>query len=103
MVAIAVALSVPISQLRTVSVIKACCCPDPTNCHCPDHEKDSPSQPSMRSCHNTEDTVIAPQLPAFTAPVVAVAAVPVMVVAATDPARSDPHPAPPPNRPDAPS
>lgn len=102
-VAIVVALAVPVSQLRAISIVKACCCPDPANCHCPDHEKDSPSQPSMRACHNTEHAVMAPQLPAFTAPLVAVAAAPVIAIVATASPIPDPHPAPPPNRPDAPS
>jgi hypothetical protein len=102
-VAIAVALAVPVSQLRTISIVKACCCPDPANCHCPDHEKDSSSQPSLRACHNTELAVMAPQLPAFTAPIAAVAAAPATAIIAADPAIPDPHPAPPPTRPDAPS
>lgn len=37
-VALIVALAMPVSQLRTMSVVKACCCPDPSNCHCPDHD-----------------------------------------------------------------
>jgi hypothetical protein len=102
-VAIAVALSVPVSQLRTITVIKSCCCPDPTNCHCPDDSKDTSSQPSMRACHNTERAIMAPQLPAFTPPVIAVAAVPAIAVIAAAPPLPDPHPAPPPIRPDAPS
>jgi hypothetical protein len=102
-VAILVALAVPVSQFRSVSVIKACCCPDPDNCHCPDHEKASPSQPTIRACHNTEHAVIAPQLPAFTAPVVGAVAAPVVAVLAVDPSIAAPHPAPPPTRPDAPS
>jgi hypothetical protein len=103
MVAIIVALAVPMSQLRTVWVVKVCCCPDPTNCHCPDHKADPSSQPSMRACHNTERVMVAPELPAFRAPAVAAAPVPaaaVTVVAHSIPA---PHPAPPPIRPDAPS
>ena len=103
LVAIVVALSVPISQLRTVAVVTTCCCPDPSNCHCPDHQDDSPSQPSMRACHNTERAVIAPQLPGFTAPIIAVVAAPAVAIAAAAPSIPAPHPAPPPTRPDAPS
>jgi hypothetical protein len=102
-VAIIVALAVPVSQLRTISIVKACCCPDPSNCHCPDHQDDSPSQPSMRACHNTERAVIAPQLPAFTAPIIAVVAAPAVAIVAAAPSIPAPHPAPPPTRPDAPS
>lgn len=102
-VAILVALAVPVTQLRTVMIVKACCCPDPSNCHCPDHKADPSQQPSMRACHNTERAIVAPELPAFRAPPVAVALAPAV---ATAPAASPipaPHPAPPPTRPDAPS
>jgi hypothetical protein len=102
-VAILVALAVPGSQLRTISFVKECCCPDPTNCHCPDHKPDPSSQPSMRACHNTERAIVAPELPSFTAPVVAIAAVPAVVAVAVVAAVPAPHPAPPPARPDAPS
>lgn len=102
-VAIIVALAVPVSQLRTISIIKTCCCPDPTYCHCPDHKPDAPSQPSIRACHNTERVSVAPELPAFRAPVIALAVVPATAIIALDHAIAAPHPAPPPVRPDAPS
>jgi hypothetical protein len=102
-VAIVVAFAVPVSQLRTISIIKACCCPDPAQCHCPDHKADSSPQPSIRACHNTERAIVAPELPAFSAPVVAIAVVPAMAIIALDHAIAAPHPAPPPIRPDAPS
>jgi hypothetical protein len=102
-VAIVVALAVPVSQLRTVMVVKSCCCPDPTNCHCPDHKADSTPQPTMRACHNTERAIVAPQLPSFAAPAIVVADAPAVVAAALPPMLPAPHPAPPPSRPDAPS
>lgn len=102
-VAIVVVLSVPVSQLRTVSIVKTCCCPDPGDCHCPDHEADSSSQPSIRACHNTERAIAAPELPAFAAPAVARAVVPAVAIIAIDHVLPAPHPAPPPARPDAPS
>jgi len=102
-VAIVVALAVPVSQLRTISILKTCCCPDPTHCHCPDHKADAPSQPSIRACHNTERVVVAPELPAFRASVVAVEVVPVIAIVTLDHAIPAPHPAPPSIRPDAPS
>ncbi len=55
-VAIVVALSLPVSQLRTTSVITSCCCPDPDNCHCPDHEPDHGSQPTFNQCHKSAET-----------------------------------------------
>jgi hypothetical protein len=103
MVAVVVALAVPVSQLRTFAIIKSCCCPDPTNCHCPDHKTDPSQQPAMRACHNTQQTLVAPQLPAFAAPELADAPVPAAAIIALAPSIPDPHPAPPPIRPDAPS
>jgi hypothetical protein len=102
-VAIVVALAVPVTQLRTAWVAKVCCCPDPANCHCPDHKADPSSQPSLRACHNTERVMVAPQLPAFRAPAVVIALAPTAELAVVDHAIPAPHPAPPPIRPDAPS
>jgi hypothetical protein len=103
LVAIVCALAVPVTQLRTMSRITTCCCPDPSHCHCPDHEPDQPGTPSMRSCHRTSHDFVAPVLPAFTEPP-AIALAPaeraVTLVAAALPA---PHAAPIPARPDAPS
>jgi hypothetical protein len=101
-VAIVVALAVPVSQLRTVLVVKTCCCPDPDHCHCPVHS-DSSSDTTMRNCHNTERMVIAPEAPAFAAPVIALAPAPVAIVRTIAPAIPAPHQSPPPIRPDAPS
>ncbi|HEX7841109.1 MAG TPA: hypothetical protein VF469_26710 [Kofleriaceae bacterium] len=102
-VAILVALAVPVSQLRTVTIVKSCCCPDPSNCHCPDHKADSPQQPSMRACHNTERAIVSPELPAFRAPVIAIAQAPAVAIALVATPIAAPHPAPPPIRPAAPS
>jgi hypothetical protein len=102
-VAIALALFVPISQLHTVSTLIDCCCPDPDRCKCPDHDDDRPTQPMMRPCHKTSQEFVSPVLPAFvtprietTAPATTVARMPSFVHPA-------PHPAPPPARPAAPS
>jgi hypothetical protein len=102
-VAMLVALAVPVSQLRTVTIVKSCCCPDPSNCHCPDHKADPSQQPSMRACHNSERAIVAPELPAFRAPSLAAVAAPALAVVAVAPPIAAPHPAPPPTRPDAPS
>ncbi len=102
-VAIVVALAMPVSQLRTIAIIKSCCCPDPSHCHCPDHKADSSPQPSMRACHNTERTIVAPQLPACAEPVVTVAMAPAVVIIAHDRPVPAPHQAPPPICPAAPS
>ena len=102
-VAIVVALAVPVSQLRTISIVKTCCCPDPAHCHCPDQNADSSPQPSLRACHNTEQVIVAPELPAFRAPALASAIAPAVALVAIARAIPGPHPAPPPPRPDAPS
>jgi hypothetical protein len=67
-VAIVVAVTVPISQLRTVTVITSCCCPDPDHCSCPDHETDHGAQPTIKQCHKSADT-----FESATAPSVAIA------------------------------
>ena len=102
-VAIVVALSVPISQLRTVAVVTKCCCPDPSHCHCPDHKPDRSKDATLRACHRTQHEAVAPQLPAFTSPEVAIAIAPVRAVVAIAPLIAAPHPAPVSRRPDAPS
>jgi hypothetical protein len=103
LVAIVVAVAMPVSQLRTVSIVKECCCPDPAKCHCPDHELESSQQPSLRACHNTEEAVIAPQLPVFSVAVAALAVVPAITAAVVEHPLRSPHPPPLPRRPDAPS
>ena len=102
-VAIVVAIAVPVSQLRTISVIKECCCPDPADCHCPDHDASRPTQPTMRACHSTETAVVAPQLPVFHAPVISALVAPALVAIAVHGSIPAPHPAPAPARPAAPS
>ncbi|HEU4731608.1 MAG TPA: hypothetical protein VFT22_27120 [Kofleriaceae bacterium] len=102
-VAVLVALAVPVAQLQTRWVETTCCCPDPTHCHCPDHKAPVPGQPSMGACHRAEHTAVAPQLSAFAVPVVAIALAPVRAAVAIAVAIPAPHAAPPPIRPDAPS
>jgi hypothetical protein len=102
-VAIVVAVAVPGSQLRAVTIIQSCCCPDPTRCHCPDHEADPSGPPTIRPCHNTERELAGAQLPAFGPPAIAGAITPVIAVVALAHELPAPHPAPPPSRPDAPS
>lgn len=56
-VAIVVALAVPVSQLRLLAVVASCCCPDPDNCHCPDHTPDHGDQAKLKQCHRSADTI----------------------------------------------
>ena len=102
-VAIVVALAVPVSQLRTVSIVTSCCCPDPAQCHCPDHTPDHSTQPTMRTCHRTSHEVVSPGVPAFVAPVLAIASAPVREVRASHAPVAEPHAAPSLPRPDGPS
>ena len=102
-VALAVALAVPVSQLTTVSVVKTCCCPDPANCHCPDHQPDHGKQASLGACHQQQQLTMAPQLPSFTAPTIAIAQPVAHLVAPPVLALTEPHAPPAPKRPAAPS
>jgi hypothetical protein len=102
-VALLLALSVPVSQLRTVQIEQTCCCPNPAKCRCPDHRGDKPTQPELRACHQTTHTHIAPTLPAFAAPSATTVVAVAVTVAPRVFAHSAPHAAPPPIRPDAPS
>jgi hypothetical protein len=103
-VAIVVALAVPVSQLRTFAVQTSCCCPDPSHCHCPDHQ---PGQPgghgSMRACHKTSHEIVSPDAPAVAMPDVAIAAVSTRVAPRVAWVIAAPHAPPAPARPDAPS
>jgi hypothetical protein len=101
-VAIVVALAVPTSQLRTFTVVEQCCCPDPSNCHCP-HDADRSTQPSMRVCHKTQHEIVSPEAPAFAAPQVALVTSPARVIALAPAPIPAPHVAPVLARPDAPS
>jgi hypothetical protein len=102
-VAMVVALAIPVTQLRLVDIVKHCCCPDPDNCHCPPQKPDDSGQPAMRVCHDTSHAVISPEAPGFVAPLVAVVAPPARIAVAAPLALPTPHASPAPRRPDAPS
>jgi len=102
-VAIVVALAMPISQLRTVeTVAERCCCPDPAHCHCP-HSQDPSKEPQLRNCHRVAHDIVAPQLPSFSPPTVAFAQPAARIVELSVITPASPHPAPASRRPDAPS
>ncbi|CAN5899950.1 hypothetical protein BH11MYX3_BH11MYX3_11080 [soil metagenome] len=103
LVALLLVLSIPVSQLRTVSIETSCCCPDPTKCHCPVQEGGKPGQPELRACHQTTHANIAPTLPAFAAPAVTTVISVARTIVRPTFLHSAPHGAPPPARPDAPS
>lgn len=104
LVAIVVALAVPVSQLRTVTTVREpCCCPDPAHCHCPSHSPDPTGEPQLKNCHKVSHDVVAPQLPAFASPAIADAPRQAQVVAIAVSSIPAPHAAPASRRPDAPS
>lgn len=102
-VAIALAIIVPVAQLHTVSNTTECCCPDPDRCQCPDHKPDDATAPMMKACHKTSQDVVAPVLPAFVAPAVEVASAPREIAVAAVFPLAAPHPAPALQRPRGPS
>jgi hypothetical protein len=102
-VAVVCALAVPVSQLRTITVVAKCCCPDPSNCHCPDHKPDRSGCPAMRACHRWSHEVVAPEAPSFTPEQVAIAIAPIRATAAVLAAPHGPKAAPSPDEPYGPS
>ncbi len=103
-VAIVVALAMPVSQLRTVETVSAkCCCPEPAHCHCPPQSPDPTKAPQLQSCHRVSHDVVASQLPVFSAPELAIAQPELIAIAQPVLEPVAPHPAPALHRPDAPS
>ena len=102
-VALLLALTVPVSQLRTVMIEKTCCCPDPASCHCPDGGDGKSDQPQLEACHQDVQAHVAPVLPAFTAPITAATPVAPVGAAAFVHVLPTPHAPPPPPRPAGPS
>lgn len=102
-VAIVLAVFVPVAQLQLVAEAPPCCCPNPKACKCPDHHNGESGQSSMRACKQVPDAVLQAQLPVFVEPAVEIDLAPARIVAEPQVALADPHPAPTPPRPDAPS
>lgn len=56
LVALLVTAASPIVRLVQASARVTCCCPDPTTCHCPDHQKsERDGQDRMKACRGTTD------------------------------------------------
>jgi hypothetical protein len=102
-VACVCALAVPVSQLRTYAAVTTCCCPDPAHCHCPDHQAGHSKDSQLRACHRSTDFSTSADPPELVVPQLAIATVVVYPIVLVVPALPQPHPAPPPVRPDAPS
>jgi hypothetical protein len=101
-VAVVLALCVPLSQLQTARVVPDCCCPDPDKCKCPDHDP-MPDVPSMRACHKNLPDVVTTSLAAFIAPILPSTIEPARVALLVLHGLDSPHRPPAPRRPDAPS
>lgn len=102
-VAMLVAFAVPVSQLRTFTMVSRCCCPDPTDCHCPPSPCDDGKHDAMKRCHNSIADVVASATPAFVPAPLVVRAAPQRVAMLIPAPIARPHAAPAPTRPDAPS
>jgi len=102
-VALLLALTVPVSQLRTVMIEQSCCCPDPASCHCPDGGGAKGDQPQLEACHQDTQAHVAPVLPAFARPALLALRDPAMRAASIIHVLDVPHAPPPPPRPAAPS
>ena len=101
--ALFVIIALPVGQLRLSHAEKSCCCPDPAKCKCPDHRSDPSKGTSIERCHKTPQHLAGSSIPAFTAPV-AIAVMPAVRIAdVSHVSLSEPHAAPAPRRPDAPS
>ena len=70
-VALVVALAVPVAQLRMITVQTSCCCPDQSKCHCPHEKTEHGKVPSIRACHRSQNEIVSADLPAFTPPTLA--------------------------------
>ncbi len=102
-IAVIVMFALPISQLRTVSITVECCCPDPTKCHCPDHEGDPGKQPTIKACHKSSQTFEAPSAPPLIEIAVEAVSAEPRVIATIDHALAHPHQPPSPEAPRGPS
>jgi hypothetical protein len=103
LVAVIVMITVPVSQLRTIAVRTECCCPDPSRCHCPDHETGPAGQTSIKACHKSSDIVVGSSASEVVAAPPVVVDAPALRVAAAEHILSSPHAPPSPARPPAPS
>jgi hypothetical protein len=102
LVAAIVVVALPIVQLP--QTFMTCCCPDPSDCHCP---KESGARdlgtPTMRACHHEAFTIVNPAAPAFVATRLALPSRGAPRLAPPLAVARDPHQAPDPRRPSAPS
>jgi hypothetical protein len=96
-------LALPISQLRIVTIVEKCCCPDRTTCHCPKEKPDHNEQPQIKACHSSSELSVTPEPAPLVAPDAFEVASPSRVVAMMERFPSAPRPSPYLPRPAAPS
>jgi hypothetical protein len=101
--AVIVMITVPVSQLRTIAVRTECCCPDPTRCHCPDHETGPAGQTSIKACHKSNDIVVGSAASEVVAAPTVMVDAPALRVATAEYALHSLHAPPSPARPPGPS
>jgi hypothetical protein len=69
LVALVVTVASPIVRIVHASARVTCCCPDPTTCHCPDHQKgQGDGQDRMKACHGTSDPLTGSVFPDVATP-----------------------------------
>lgn len=102
-VAILVAFALPLGGVQTQRVELHCCCPSLARCKCPTHDARPATQTTMEKCHRTIESFSTAPIPAFVPPRFAMVDVAVIRLAVVHVPLADPHAAPPPRRPDAPS
>jgi hypothetical protein len=69
LVTLIVSVASPIVRLVHASTRVTCCCPDPTTCHCPDHEEgEGDGQDRIKACHGTSDPLTSSVFPDVVTP-----------------------------------
>lgn len=101
--ALVMAIAVPVAQLRTVEIDRTCCCPDPDECHCPGHDEHDDGAPAMESCHVTVVAIVAAGLPSFEPTVQPAVRAPDIAARVVHVTPASPHAPPVPDRPRGPS
>lgn len=102
-VSVVVMLAVPVSQLQLASIEIECCCPDPDQCKCPDHNEQGPSQTTIQACHKKRGALASAAASTLAMPDIAAIDVPAPHVATVEFSTSEPHDPPSPDRPPGPS
>ena len=103
MICVIVMLAVPVSQLQLETTRVECCCPDQSKCKCPDHDKDVPTQATMKACHKTATFLANASVPAFPLPADPAVDAPTRVAMHVAFATTQPHEPPSPARARGPS